>query len=697
MLLLLLSCAGGTSPVHDTSSSPAAAAALADAGPDLEGIVGEELLLDGSASLGVDFLWDMGDGSRYEGEATVRHTWTEPGTYAAVLQVTGEDGGSRADTAVVRITNPAAALAPVASAPITIDAARGRIWFIAPEASEVGSCDLELGDCRYTAVCVGPQILGLGGDLVGVSCPSQATVDLLDAETGEVVSTVDTGAGSAPYGIAGRDGEFWVALQGTGEVARLDRDGLIERVEIGYDPRGLVLGAEGEVWASRWRSSDEGASLYRLRPGQEPETFLLPIDEAVDSDTTSRGVPNLIEQFDMSPDGGSLLVGATQANILRGLWRDGQPLAHDKVLRATVSVLDIATGAEQRKQLDERGRAIAVVPSPTGDLLFAVDPGVEAVTVLDAQTLAIRGSVLGVGAAARGLAVHPEGHTLYVHGWLEREVRAYDLTALPSAPPLLAVASLHSAEALDEDMLEGKRLFWAADERITRSGYISCASCHPDGRDDGRTWDFTDRGEGLRNTTSLANMGTGALTADPELGLATGRLHWTGNFDEAQDFENDIRNHFGGSGLLSDEDWKESSDPLGTGKAGRALALDQLATYLHSLASTPRGPHPTDEAGGEAFREAGCGDCHSGAYLTDSDRLGEVRHDVGTLGAWSGQRLGGELDGLDTPTLVGVWDTPPYLHDGSAPTLEEAILAHESAAELDTATVEVIAAWLRGL
>ncbi|HKY39719.1 MAG TPA: hypothetical protein VJN18_27465 [Polyangiaceae bacterium] len=44
-------------------------------------------------------------------------------------------------------------------------------------------------------------------------------------------------------------------------------------------------------------------------------------------------------------------------------------------------------------------------------------------------------------------------------------------------------------------------------------------------------------------------------------------------------------------------------------------------------------------------------------------------HDVGTLSETSGQRLNGPLTGLDTPTLLGVWETAPYLHDGSAPTL----------------------------
>jgi cytochrome c peroxidase len=34
------------------------------------------------------------------------------------------------------------------------------------------------------------------------------------------------------------------------------------------------------------------------------------------------------------------------------------------------------------------------------------------------------------------------------------------------------------------------------------------------------------------------------------------------------------------------------------------------------------------------------------------------------------------LDGIDTPTLRDVWASAPYLHDGSATTVEEAIARH---------------------
>jgi cytochrome c peroxidase len=39
----------------------------------------------------------------------------------------------------------------------------------------------------------------------------------------------------------------------------------------------------------------------------------------------------------------------------------------------------------------------------------------------------------------------------------------------------------------------------------------------------------------------------------------------------------------------------------------------------------------------------------------------------------SGKRLGGKLPGIDTPTLKGICDTAPYLHDGSALTLMDVL------------------------
>src|SRR5690606_7944966 len=56
---------------------------------------------------------------------------------------------------------------------------------------------------------------------------------------------------------------------------------------------------------------------------------------------------------------------------------------------------------------------------------------------------------------------------------------------------------------------------------------------------------------------------------------------------------------------------------------------------------------------------------------SDSER--GLLHDVGTITPSSGTRAGEPLFGLDTPTLRGAWETPPYLHDGSASTLRDVL------------------------
>ncbi len=89
---------------------------------------------------------------------------------------------------------------------------------------------------------------------------------------------------------------------------------------------------------------------------------------------------------------------------------------------------------------------------------------------------------------------------------------------------------------------------------------MSCATCHNDGGHDGRTWDFTGFGEGLRNTPALKGRA----------GMGHGFVHWSANFDEIQDFEGQIRSLAGGTGLMTDAQFNTGTRraPLGDRKAG---------------------------------------------------------------------------------------------------------------------------------
>ncbi|MFT3953507.1 MAG: PA14 domain-containing protein [Piscinibacter sp.] len=239
-------------------------------------------------------------------------------------------------------------------------------------------------------------------------------------------------------------------------------------------------------------------------------------------------------------------------------------------------------------------------------------------------------------------------------------------------------------------MLRGKQLFYdARDPRLARDRYMSCASCHNDGGHDGRVWDLTGFGEGLRNTISLRGRG----------GMGHGGLHWSNNFDEVQDFEGQIRAMAGGTGLMADADFIAGtrSQPLGDRKAGLSADLDALAAYLASLASFEPAParpgatalSATAAEGKAIFAARNCASCHAGSNFSGSGNGTLVN--IGTIKPASGQRLGAALTGLDVPTLRDVWATAPYLHDGSAATLEAAVRAHSGVTITDADLVKLTA------
>ena len=119
---------------------------------------------------------------------------------------------------------------------------------------------------------------------------------------------------------------------------------------------------------------------------------------------------------------------------------------------------------------------------------------------------------------------------------------------------------------------------------------------------------------------------------------------------------------------------------LGPPNAGLSEDLDALAAFTNSLQYRPnpfRSPDgslaPEAERGQAIFERAdvGCTSCHAAPFYTDSTFAASpfIVHDVGT-GDGPGEALGAAFD---TPSLLGLWDSAPYLHDGSAPTLRDVL------------------------
>lgn len=708
--------APGTSTSGDASTSSSSGTAdssttgepepfAVDAGESRYAFVGDEVVLDGSASTGVTaYQWFLDDGSGSPDpseEPVAMVVYDEPGRYRPVLTVF--DAGGNKLTAQVTITvTEVPSHVPVHSSSIALEPGGDRFAVVSPDSDELavfrhdGRGGFELVEHRD--VCDGPRTVAWSDGVLAVACPLPAIVQVSDPEGGSVQQVV-LPRGSRPFGVIVRDDELFVTLQGTGELARIsgrsprgglpDAPVLVDRVAAIADARGAALLPDGRIAVSRWRSLDAVAEIAIVDPeAGTTAVATLEFDPKEASDTEAGGIPSYLDAVLVSPQADLIAVPSLQANFGQGEFLDGSPLIFDETLRGVVSYLTFDRGMpvesfEQRKHFDNRGLMSGGVFSSRGDFLFIADRGSRSIERIDVFTGGQAGALLDVGLAPQGLALLPDDRHLLVDAYMSRELVVYDVGDFSDLPAAITRLPIASREPLSAEQLLGKQLFNDSfDPRLARDAYIACAHCHLDGESDHRTWDFTDRGEGLRNTVSLLGRG----------GAAHGPIHWSANFDEIQDFENDIRGAFGGTGLMTDEELAVGTraQTLGDPKAGVSADLDALAAYVTELDAFLVSPHRDEEgaaspdaAAGEALFDAlACGDCHGGPRLTDSvfeSPAVPLLHDVGTITAASGQRLGGPLPGLDTPTLRELWNSPPYLHDGSASTLRAVFSEHNTA------------------
>jgi hypothetical protein len=158
-------------------------------------------------------------------------------------------------------------------------------------------------------------------------------------------------------------------------------------------------------------------------------------------------------------------------------------------------------------------------------------------------------------------------------------------------------------------------------------GMIACASCHPEGRDDGHVWILDGN---KRRTPSL--RGTIAGTAP---------YHWPGDEPNLNVLVNDVYTvRMNGASLTTEQ-------------------MGAINGWVQNVAAPPP-PSWVDTASaarGQALFESastGCATCHSGPKFTNN-----LTVDVGTGGAFQ------------VPPLVGVGWRTPLMHNGCATTLAD--------------------------
>ncbi len=655
-----------------------------------------------STAAGVTYSWNFGDGSSASTSSSpnAMHEYNAPGRYIVTLTLKDVDGNTTSSSFNQLIHAPI--LADKAKASSTVIAFDSRAWNVNPDNDSI-SVSTIMGLEDEIGVGGAPWSLAVRGDKqrVWVTNKDDASISVINTNTRNVIAVYDLDDGSQPHGIvfSKDNGSVWVALEAKGQVIQINSNNgqILRTVNVGPRPRHLSLDASGNtLLVSRYitpalpgedtanpvlsqGSTFNGGEVVALNTnnGATRRTYVLRHSYRSASENTGPGLPNYLGAAVFSPDGQSAWVPSKQDNITAGTLRGNGVLSFDQTVRAISSRIDLSNNSEDfASRIDHDNASVAshAIFDATGMHLFTALEGNRQIAISDPinSTEMMR---VNVGRAPQGLALSEDGRELYVHNFMDRSISVIDVSSTLSTGELSAqVNATHStvqSEDLSAVVLRGKQLFYdSQDDRLALQDYMSCASCHNDADHDGRTWDFTQLGEGLRNTTSLRGKGA----------PANGPMHWSANFDEIQDFEAQIREFSGGLGLMSNADFNARRDSLGLHKAGLSADLDAISTYLSSLRTVPDNPNGAIEdstaakRGQVLFSQLTCDTCHTGAAMTDS--IDEILHDVGTINTSSGKRLGQTLPGIDTPSLLGLFETAPYLHNGSAATLSDAITSH---------------------
>jgi CxxC motif-containing protein (DUF1111 family) len=222
--------------------------------------------------------------------------------------------------------------------------------------------------------------------------------------------------------------------------------------------------------------------------------------------------------------------------------------------------------------------------------------------------------------------------------------------------------------------------------------------------------------EAIADATIIANVaapkppgvqGRVALVPDLVAGtLRVGRFGWKAQHATLLDFSADAySNEMGITNLLFPDDnapngktalllkydpahpIEDEFDPV-TNNSG----IEKVTDYMRMLAAPPRGPStPSSLRGERVFASVGCASCHTPSMTTGPSDLACLDHrpvplysdllvhDMGRLGDGIAQADAGTRE-MRTAPLWGLRASGPYLHDGRAQTIDEAIRAHDGEA-----------------
>lgn len=564
-----------------------------------------------------------------------------------------------------------------------------RFYVWAPDANHAA---LSFGERKIAADAVGAGLFVVDYDPRRDGPPTSIADVTIDGETHQRMFEVYTSSPHPRWACHGHDGVAVVSEE-SDEIVRVDRSG-ITKLETADGPTDCAVLADGRLaithrYANHVRIGDVdvdvGAGQVRVDAVGDRLSVLI------------ERPPTLVE------------VSTSSATVLRRRSLPHPPdwIAHDHEGRAIVSSREkhrIWRVGEPNAPIRFGRPPITMATSPSGRRLFIAltdyrpdgDPGAnhaieEQIVVVDLERWRIekRLPTAALGATPTGLFA-PAEDRVYVAFAGDDRVASLGLDGTSAVWPATVVAphgiaplgdhlvvtspvegaivvlddgrsiARHTlAPPMDADPVRrGERAFYEA----TKSG-LSCATCHLHGGSDFALHDIGH--DKPRPTLDIRGI---AKTSPYLRGASYATL------DALHDF---------GVGVLGG--WtREVPD-----------RADLLASYVEHQPriATPRVPAASLRTGFEVFVRAGCAACHQPGAFTDLSQVPSTalfpERDAATA--------------LDTPSLIDVGVTAPYLHDGRAPSIRAVLIDHNqsgrhgAADQLSSDELEALVAFVEAL
>ena len=488
---------------------------------------------------------------------------------------------------------------------------------------------------------------------------------------GNVTDTIETGTGPSGLSLSEQEDFLYIVNTYSSDVSivNLATGKEEKRLSVGRDPTGITLSPDGRaMYVASRRSSPEN---FRDVPKVEVSIISTSVKKVVQRKIVERA--HIMENIAFTPDGDfAIFTLVKPKNLVPAVQ-----VENGWMINFGIGIIKPGSEKVYQLLLDEPNSFYPdpydIVVSRDGRKAFVSHSGIDYISVIDIEKL--RGILedadhnaiqniendrgissrfvikrIKTGPNPKGMALSPNGTKLYYAEMLADKIGIVDIESLE------VIDHIDLGENDKTTMRRiGARMFNHAGH--TFQDQYSCYTCHPDGSEDGLTYDMaTNPGKDLSNVQTLRELANTSpfkwngknVSVYMQCGMRFSKFVTRSEPFSQQDLD----------ALVAYITCELKHPPnMYADRSGKLTESQERGKVIFEREKTNEGK--------EIPGNNRCITCHPPSHYTDR-RLS----DTGTA------KESDIVKKFDSPKLNNVYESAPYLHDGSAASLEEIWTKH---------------------